>query len=95
MGENIEFLVDAFIEGDNYGTGIFQDQRSDRFYKFYKLLLPLGTEVDQDFLRPYEAEGFTLIFCANYFDFVRLFFANFFNVSKGSPSLIFDILQQN
>ena len=34
-------------------------------------------------------------FCACNFGFVRLFFANLFNVSKGSPLQFFDIVQQN
>ena len=55
------FLVDAFVKNAGYSTG---DQRSDRFYKFYKLaptntnchtklllLLALGIEVNWDFLR--------------------------------------------
>ena len=55
----VDLLVGAFVERADYRSDFyFQDQRTDRFYKFYtlllsnlSLLLPLDIEVIQDFLR--------------------------------------------
>ena len=38
--ERLRVLVGVFVGKADYRTGVFQDQRGERFYKLYKLLLP-------------------------------------------------------
>ena len=98
--ERLRILVGVSVEKADYRTDVFQDQRGDRFYKFYKLLLPhiatlnlerllsFGIEFNQDFLRSAKQKDVGLSLALDGLTVLQC-------LQRVIPSVFFDILQHN